>query len=187
MLLLEHLREGDSHEGHNHGTSEQEADAAHEGEVSVNDYNVTLKVLSQGGEEYVCGSMGHDDHTEPFTGYSAEVWGMALAANLVTCLVSLSGALLLLCGKDALLKEENRLYIRMMVALAVGALLSAVLGHVLPEAAELAGGLAHNWQLTTTLLAGIVSAMLVETLSHAHVGRHTPLDDDSHHHHDDEH
>ena len=101
---------------------------------------------------------------EEFKGYSAEIWGLALLATFIPCSLSLIGVLFTL--KKNSVTDLNFTLIQILISLAIGALISTIFLHVLPEVNELTEGVeGQEWKVPTIYIAGVYAALLVEFLS----------------------
>ena len=99
--------------------------------------------------------------------YSAEIWVTAIGATVLVCLLSLTGALLLICGfkngAGFFLDYEQEI-----MALVFGVLLAVTIIHLLPEASEFYGPL--DYQFGLAVLGSIFAGFLVKmAFGHDHV------------------
>lgn len=90
-----------------------------------------------------------------------EVWLYSMLATGILCIVSLSGALLLLRG----MHKHFRDWMRELMALSAGTLIGATLFSMFPETVEQLG---FGLDVTCTILGGIAFGFLAENVAHAH-------------------
>ena len=76
-------------------------------------------------------------------------WGLAFLGTFITCVLSLAGAILL---AHSSLMEGAVLMTGEICAFGLGTVMAAIFLHILPEAAEQAGGFAHNIPFGVTYL-----------------------------------
>lgn len=81
-------------------------------------------------------------------------WGLAFIGTAITCIMSLAGAVLLMHSS---LMETAHSFTAEICAFGLGTVMAAVFLHILPEAAEQAGGFAHNLPFGITYLCVVVN------------------------------